>query len=211
MKKTTIKIILSVLLLIVFSSCTTLSSFSKSKRGGIDQPTGRSSSGIYGYIDFGENKGLFGGNLFSRSNWLDLYFYPINEGSDIDSDNLFSLSNFNMKRDSVKGLWLKEDKSFFISSSELEPGNYGLLLVCSPADGSNTIWFNPKNAIVSVKEGELSYWGAVNISLKHGFFESEAIVEVQNKISRRNVLNLMEERLIENGWESWLNQEKRHM
>ncbi len=169
---------------------------------------------IYGYIDFGDKNGIFVNNSFANSRWLNLYFYPIDDNPDVDvSRGVSSIEEMILKVQSVNGLWLMDNKTFFISGKKLLPGNYGLLVICNQINNnsSESIWFNPANSIISIKEGELNYWDAIRVTFDKNHLNREAKTDSLTFISRKDIFKIMEDRLIENGWEAWVDREKQNL
>ena len=180
-------------------------------------PVDDNSSGIYGYINVNiEVKGSLLGPKNPEPKWINVYFIPLSKYSEFEPNmgNTYFFGTY-IKMNGFLASWNRESNTFFIMNqdglTDFEPGDYGLLAIEVPVDSNTkeTIWFTPKETPVTIKKGELSYWGAIDLNITRPVF-GKSTIDVQNTsgMSKGNVLSIMELGLIERGWAQWVETEK---
>ena len=156
------------------------------------------SAGLYGYIEFEE--GLY----FDDKN-LNIVFYPIEgDASDLDiTKDINKFEKFNLITSGIMGK-RSDNNAFWIAN--IPPGTYGLILLEDEYQRMD-VWYKPISSIVEVKEGQLNYWGATFSTLSDND-DSSFVSESHFDITREDVLDLLEEKLLENNWGEWLDRER---
>ncbi len=186
MKKSFNLFMLLVLVVILLTSCSTMS-----------KPKDENSSALYGYIEFEEDY-IFDNEKFS------LFFHPIDEDTDITiEENMSDIKEVGLMMSSVVAL-REKDNTFWLSN--IKDGTYGLIVIYfQKGNVLYKLWFDPEEYPIEIKPGVLNYWGSVMATSS----DDKHIMEPHMDISREDVLDILEERLIEKEWGKWLEIERK--
>ncbi len=140
------------------------------------------SSGIYGYFEFDEDSKFYNMKVYITF-------------SHVDSNEKWYFT--------TRSSYLSEDHSFWIPN--IVPGIYAIDSVSYNWGNSlHYIDFNENEYNFDVGKGELYYWGAVYCEERDDSYLTEPHMEV----SKEDVLNFIEAKLLEDNWGEWLERER---